>query len=121
MTNKFVENLMVTIIGIYIFVIFYGLIHPLLPWHEEIPTQQEYQLSTTHILVNWYNSELELQDALDDSGIAGLSECEHRPEFNTSFCELWLVHPTDNEDAYAFDTIGHEFYHALVGDFHAVD
>jgi len=78
----------------------------------------ELDLATTTILVNWYDTELELQDALDDSGIAGLSECELRPDFNTSFCELWLVTPTDNEDAYAFDTIGHELYHALKGDFH---
>jgi hypothetical protein len=82
------------------------------------PRQEEFDITTTTLIVHWYDSELELQDALDDSEIAGVSECEWRPDFNTSFCELWLVTPTDSTDKYNFDTIGHELYHALKGEFH---
>lgn len=75
-----------------------------------------YNHSSTYVIVNWYDTETELQTALDDNELAGLSDCEHRPDFNTSFCELWLVLPEHYEDDYAFDTIGHEFCHALRGD-----
>jgi len=105
-------------IVLFLSIIAYGQFHYLLPWHDFGLPRQEYQLDTTHLLVNWYDTEQELQLALDDSGIAGFSECEHRPDFNTSFCELWLVEPENLEDDYAFDTIGHEFYHALRGNFH---
>jgi len=80
--------------------------------------ESEYNITTTTILVHWYNSEQELQLSLGHRGIAGFSECELRPDFNTSFCELWLVRPIDANDYYSFDTIGHEFYHALAGGFH---
>lgn len=79
---------------------------------------EEFNITTTTIVINWYDSELELQDALDDSNIAGLSDCEFIPKFGVSFCELWLVRPIAVSDDYAFDTIGHEFYHAVAGDFH---
>lgn len=75
-------------------------------------------LGSTYVIVNWFTSEKALQIALGDDDLAGLSNCDLRPDFNTSFCELWLVIPTTQYDEYAFDTIGHEFYHALVGDFH---
>lgn len=75
-------------------------------------------LTTTTLLINWFDTEQELQNALNDNSIAGFSECELRPDFNTSFCELWLVYPHDATDNYAYDTIGHELYHALKGDFH---
>lgn len=77
--------------------------------------EPELNLTTTTVLVHWYESEQELQLSLGDDTIAGFSECELRPDFNTSFCELWLVRPATDYD---FDTIGHEFYHALSGQFH---
>jgi len=80
--------------------------------------EPEIELTTTTVIVHWYDSEQELQNALGWDDTAGYSECEFRPDFNTSFCELWLVRPTSTDDAYNFDTIGHEFYHALTGDFH---
>jgi len=80
--------------------------------------EPEIERTTTTVIVHWYDSEQELQNALGWDDTAGYSECEFRPDFNTSFCELWLVRPTDTEDSYNFDTIGHEFYHALTGDFH---
>ncbi len=83
---------------------------------EEI--NPEFDLRTTTIIVHWFETESELQAELDDDELAGLSECEWRPDFNISFCELWLVRPVDTEDAYNFDTIGHEFYHAVTGSFH---
>ncbi len=78
----------------------------------------KYNITTTTLLVHWYDSEQELQLSLGRRGIAGFAECELRPDFNTSFCELWLVEPIDETDYYSFDTIGHEVYHALRGQFH---
>ena len=80
--------------------------------------EPEFDHSSTTIIVHWYDTEIELQVDLDDYELAGLSECEHRPDFDTSFCELWLVEPTDLDDGYNFDTIGHECYHAFKGSFH---
>ena len=77
-----------------------------------------YDLSSTHVLVNWFDTVEERALAVENDTVEGLSECEYRPDFNTSFCELWLVRPTSENDAFNYDTIGHEFYHALVGDFH---
>ncbi len=79
---------------------------------------ENYNITSTSVIVNWFESELELQAELGDFEIAGMADCEYRPEFNVSFCEFWLVRPLHLEDEYNFDTIGHEFYHALVGDFH---
>lgn len=79
----------------------------------------EFNITTTTVLVHWYDSEQELQLSLGDPNLAGFTECELRPDFNTSFCEMWVVTPIDLKDYYAFDTIGHEFYHTLAGDFHA--
>lgn len=78
----------------------------------------EFNITTTTLIVHWYNTERELQLSLQDNDIAGFSECELRPDFNTSFCEMWLVTPVNLCDDYAFDTIGHELYHALAGNFH---
>jgi len=85
----------------------------------------EYDITITSIIVNWYDSADELRAALPDEGrISGFSECEYRPEFNMSFCELWMVRPTeltewtDTGEQEKWKTIGHEFYHALSGEFH---
>ncbi len=78
----------------------------------------EYNITTTTLIVHWYKTEEQLQESLQDYEIAGITECEMRPDFNTSFCEMWLVTPVDLADYYSFDTIGHELYHALAGDFH---
>ena len=89
--------------------------------------EENYNITAASVIVNWYDSEAELMEALEDDTAAGWSQCEYRPEFNISFCEFWLVRPMpDNDaeyvcsesDAYHFDTIGHEFYHAFIGDFH---
>jgi len=88
------------------------------------PINEEFDLRTTTIIVNWFDTESELQLALDDEEIAGMAECEWRPDFNMSFCELWLVRPTEldtwTEDLEqdVWKTIGHEFYHAVTGAFH---
>ena len=80
--------------------------------------EPEAELTTATVIVHWFDTEEELQTELGWDDTAGYSECEFRPDFNTSFCELWLVRPVSTEDYYNFDTIGHEFYHALAGDFH---
>lgn len=97
-------------ICLYFLIAAYGVIR------GEVPNN--FNITSTSVVVNWFESELDLQAEVGDFEIAGLSQCEYRPEFNHSFCELWLVRPLHLDDAYAFDTIGHEFYHALVGDFH---
>jgi len=89
-----------------------------------IPPKQiepEFNITTTTILVHWFDSEKELQERTGYDDIAGISECEWRPDFNISFCEFWLVTPKSLDDEYNFDTIGHEFYHALAGAFHNED
>jgi hypothetical protein len=77
-----------------------------------------YDITTSTIIVNWYKTEAELQAAMGDDTLAGLADCDWRPDFNVSFCELWLVEPEHSDDYYNYDTIGHEVYHALKGDFH---
>ena len=86
-----------------------------IPIHATIQT--EFNITSGSYVVNWFETEAELQAVLGDD-LAGLAECEWRPDFNTSFCELWLVRPVDTDDEYNFDTIGHEFYHAVTGAFH---
>lgn len=89
--------------------------------HAAIPVNaitSELNITTTTLIVHWYDSEKELQESIQDDEIAGASECEWRPDFNISFCELWLVRPEHLQDDYNFDTIGHELYHALEGEFH---
>lgn len=115
MTNTLIEKIATILLILFISISLYGQFHYLLPWHKDLPAIT-YNHSSTYVIVNWYDTETELQTALDDNELAGLSECEHRPDFNTSFCELWLVLPEHYEDDYAFDTIGHEFCHALRGD-----
>ncbi len=90
--------------------------------------EENYDITAASVIVNWYDSEKELMDAVGDYSAAGWSQCEYRPEFNISFCEFWLVRPklayADSDyvcvesDGYNFDTIGHEFYHAFIGDHH---
>ncbi len=104
------------LIIIVLTIVLYSAVHPYLPWHVE--PWETYDITGTHVIVNWYDTEQELNEALDDDTLAGLAECEYRPRFNTSFCELWLVRPTSPEDTYNYDTIGHEFYHTVIGDFH---
>ena len=80
--------------------------------------EAEFNITTATIIVHWFDSEKELQLATQYNDIAGVSECEWRPDFNISFCELWLVRPNSLQDDYDFDTIGHEIYHTLAGEFH---
>lgn len=90
--------------------------------------EENFDITTVSAIVNWYDSEAELMEAVGDYSAAGWSQCEYRPEFNISFCEFWLVRPKlqyadidyvcIESDGYNFDTIGHEFYHAFIGDFH---
>ena len=80
----------------------------------------EFDITNTAIIVNWYDSIEELQaDNPDEGNVAGLTLCEYIPEANMSFCVLWLVRPVASDDYYAFDTMGHELYHALAGAFHS--
>ncbi len=112
--RQYIETLFYFCVIVFIAVGMYGAMHHYLPWHVE--PVETYEHDSTYVIVNWYDTESELQYALDDDTLAGLADCEHRPDFNTSFCELWLVLPKHSKDDYAFDTVGHEFCHALRGD-----
>ncbi len=105
---------------------------------EEI--NPEYNITTSSIIMHWFDTEKELQEEvqrLEDEyceendcepvyygDVAALTECDWRPEKNHSFCEMWLVEPTEL-DEWTFDpeqdkwkTLGHEFYHLGKGLFH---
>ena len=88
---------------------------------EPVP---EYDITSTSIIVNWFDTVEELEAALDDDRYAGMAACEYFPKFNHSFCELWLVRPieldtwTDDDEQDKWKTIGHEFYHTVAGEFH---
>lgn len=87
-----------------------------------LPT--EFNITSGSYVVNWFKTELDLQTELGEPDTGGMAECEWRPEFNHSFCEFWLVEPTeldtwtDDFEQDVWKTIGHEFYHATKGDFH---
>jgi len=112
--SRILKNLFFLSVYVYAAIIVVNSIHVV--WGE--PEQQTFDVTTTSVIVNWYDTERELQIALRDPELVGLSECEMRPRFNTSFCELWLVRPENTDDDFAFDTIGHEFYHAIKGPWH---
>lgn len=106
--------------------------------------EPEFNITSATITLNWFDTEEELQaevqrleneyceeypeecpDGPDDySDTAGLSECDWQPEENYSWCEMWLVRPTEldiwteNFEQDVWKTIGHEFYHTSAGEFH---
>ena len=92
---------------------------------QTLPT--EFNITSGSYVVNWFETEADLQAELGDFTIGGLSECEWRPEFNHSFCEFWLVEPTELDtwtqdlEQDVWKTVGHEFYHATKGTFHSED
>jgi len=109
--------------------------------HADAPTP-EYDITSTSIVVNWFDTPEELvtevqrledeyceeneckDGPVDYRDVAALTECDYHPEMNTSFCELWLVYPTeltewtDTPEQEIWKTIGEEFFHTLAGEFH---
>ena len=81
----------------------------------------EFDITVTTVIVHWFNSEMELQEYLDEPETVGLANCEWQPEQNVSLCDLYLVRPESLEDVYNFDSIGHEFLHAFYGAYHNED
>lgn len=48
----------------------------------------------------------------------GWSDCERQPEHNYAACDIYSIRPEYVRADMAMDTIGHEVYHGVVGEFH---
>lgn len=81
----------------------------------------EFEVQNVGITVHWYDSKEEMQDDLGDlfpdRDYSAASQCEKKPEFNISYCDIYVVRPTMVDDN-ATLSIGHEVLHGLIGDFH---
>lgn len=114
--------------------------HVIVNWYETEEINAEFDITTTSIMMHWFDTEKELRievqrledeyceeneiKCVDYSDVAALTECDWRPEVNHSFCEMWLVRPTQL-DEWTFDkendkwlVLGHEFYHVGAGLYH---
>lgn len=81
----------------------------------------EFEVQNVGITVHWYDSKAQMQDDLGDlfpdRDYSAASQCEKKPEFNISYCDIYVVRPTMVDDN-ATLSIGHEVLHGLIGDFH---
>lgn len=82
---------------------------------------QEFEVQNVGITVHWYDTKAQMQDDLGDlfpdRDYSAASQCEKKPEFNISYCDIYVVRPTMVDDN-ATLSIGHEVLHGLIGDFH---
>ena len=53
----------------------------------------------------------------DHTKVEGWSNCELQPEQNVAFCDVYILRPEYVDDN-AMDTLGHEVWHGVAGDFH---
>ena len=115
------KNILFYCFVVYVFISLYGTFRD--AWAISI-TQTEFNITSGSYVVNWFETELDLQAELGEFETGGMAICEWRPEFNHSFCEFWLVEPTELDtwtqdfEQDVWKTIGHEFYHATKGTFH---
>lgn len=85
---------------------------------EAVP---EFELQNVGITVHWFDTVEALRDdigELEDERIHAASECETKPEFNISYCDVYLVRPGAVDDD-ATLSLGHEILHGLWGTYHA--
>ena len=85
------------------------------------PIRPEFDITVTTTIVHWFDTEMELQEYLGEPETIGMASCEWKEAQNISLCDLYLVRPTDLEDVYNLDSIGHEFLHAFYGAYHNED
>ncbi len=86
---------------------------------------KEFENNNVGITVTWYDNVDELREAMidkfgmvwDDRDIQAASNCEHKPEFNISYCDIYAVRPTMVDDD-TTTSIGHEVLHGLLGAYH---
>ena len=82
---------------------------------------REFEVQNVGITVHWYDTKDQMQEELGDlfpdRDYSAASQCEKKPEFNISYCDIYVVRPTQVDDN-ATLSIGHEVLHGLIGDFH---
>ncbi len=86
---------------------------------------KEFENNNVGITVHWYDTKAELVEALvdkfgeiwEDRDIQAASDCENKPEFNISYCDLYMVRPTMVDDDTTM-SVGHEVLHGLLGAYH---
>jgi len=89
---------------------------------EEI--KAEFESTIVLSVFHLYDNYTELNKAYQDSGVSegdvevwGWSLCEWQPEHNYSGCDIYIVRPKFVDD-HAMNTIGHEVWHGVAGEFH---
>lgn len=86
---------------------------------------KEFEVNNVGLTIHWYDTREELYDALvdlfgviwEDRDIQAASDCEKKPEFNISYCDIYAVRPTTVDDDTTM-SIGHEVMHGLLGAYH---
>ncbi len=77
----------------------------------------EFEIENVLTTVFWFESAEELQEYFDEERLTGYSECEHKPEKNIAYCDLYLVRPKFVDDDATTGT-GHEQLHGFFGSYH---
>lgn len=68
----------------------------------------EYDITNVCVTMHWTNRSRDW----------GRSECEHHPEENFAYCEVWQRRPKKVWGDPNMETLGHESMHGYAGDFH---
>lgn len=68
--------------------------------------------------LNFEYNTLWLEDGEEEQELWGWSNCEWQPEANVAFCDIYTIRPEFVHSDMAMDTIGHEIWHGVTGDFH---
>ena len=81
----------------------------------------EFEVENMSFTVYWYDTKEELVEDVGDlfgaRDFTAASDCEKKPEFNISYCDLYLVRPISVDDD-ATMSVGHEVLHGLLGAYH---
>lgn len=81
-------------------------------------------VSVFHLYDNYRDLNSDYQHFMVDRGelvggeVWGWSDCEWQPDQNYAACDVYTVRPTYVHAEMAFDTLGHEVWHGVAGDFH---
>lgn len=77
-------------------------------------------VSVLHLYDDYAELNLDYQTFSDqkEEEVWGWSDCEWQPEQNYAACDIYTIRPTYVHAEMAFDTLGHEVWHGVAGDFH---
>lgn len=77
-------------------------------------------VSVLHLYDDYAELNLDYQTLSDqkEEEVWGWSDCEWQPEQNYAACDIYTIRPTYVHAEMAFDTLGHEVWHGVAGDFH---